>query len=133
MNKSIRIIQTKEAALPGGHYAQATEYNGTVYVSGQLPVNADGSHTFTESFEVQVKQALSNLLAILNAAGSNFEDLLKVTVYIVGVEHWPTFNRLYAEALGNAKPARAIVPVPELHFGYLIEIEAVAVVSKSTL
>jgi len=133
MNKSIKIIQTSNAALPGGHYVQATEYNGVVYISGQLPVNPDGSHTFTESFEIQVKQALSNLLAILNAAGSSYEDLLKITVYIAGVEHWPAFNRLYAEALGNVKPARAIVPVPELHYGYLIEIDAVAVVGNSGL
>ena len=128
MNKLIRIIETKNAALPGGHYVQATEYNGLVHISGQLPINADGSHTFTEPFENQARQALKNLLEILTASGSSYEDLLKVTVYLVGVEYWPAFNRLYAEILGNARPARAIVPVPELHYGYLIEIDAVAVI-----
>jgi 2-iminobutanoate/2-iminopropanoate deaminase len=49
-----------------------------------------------------------------------------MTVYIVGIENWPAFDSLYAEALGSAKPARSVVPVPELHHGYLIEIEAIA-------
>jgi reactive intermediate/imine deaminase len=129
MNNLFKIIETENAAFPGGHYVQATQYQGLIHVSGQLPVKADGSHSFTEPFENQARQALNNLLAILEAAGSDFSGLLKVTVYIVGVEHWSAFNRLYAETLGDAKPARSIVPVPELHHGYLIEIDAVAVAS----
>ena len=53
-------------------------------------------------------------------------DLVKVTVYVAGVEHWPAFDRVYAAALGEHRPARAVVPVPELHHGYLVEIEAIA-------
>ncbi|TDE10538.1 RidA family protein [Dyadobacter psychrotolerans] len=129
MEKKINIISTKNAAAPGGHYVQATEFQGLVYISGQLPVKADGSHTTGEPFEVQVKQSLENLLEILKAAGGSSADLLKVTVYLVGIENWPAFNRIYAEILGDVKPARSIVPVPELHYGYLIEIDAVAAVT----
>jgi 2-iminobutanoate/2-iminopropanoate deaminase len=59
-------------------------------------------------------------------AGSSPERVLRVTAYVVGVENWPVFNRIYAELFGAAKPARTVVPVPELHHGYLVEIEAVA-------
>jgi reactive intermediate/imine deaminase len=123
---AIQPIQTAQAAPAGGHYAQAVRYQDTLYISGQLPVRADGSHSAGEPFEVQVAIALGNLLAILDAAGGSVDDLVKVTVYLVGVEHWPGFNTLYAEALGAHRPARAVVPVPELHHGYLVEIEAIA-------
>lgn len=127
MNSSIKIIKTDKAAPAGGHYVQATVYQGQMYISGQLPVTAEGKHTFHEPFEIQARQAMENLLAILEAAGGNPANLLKVTVYLVGVENWPAFNLIYAEMLGEIKPARSVVPVPELHHGYLIEIDAVAV------
>lgn len=128
MKESIKVVVTENAAPAGGHYSQATVFQNQIYISGQLPVKANGTHTFTESFEVQTRQAMSNLLEILKAGGSDASQLLKVTVYIADVKHWPEFNRIYAEILGEVKPARAIVPVPELHHGYLVEIEAVAVI-----
>jgi len=127
MQEKIKIINTKNAAPAGGHYVQATAFQNLVFISGQLPVRADGTHTFSEPFEVQARQAINNLLEIVKEAGSNTSQILKVTVYIVGVEYWPDFNKIYAEMLGDVKPARAIVPVPELHHGYLVEIEAIAV------
>lgn len=128
MNELIKVIQTTDAAPAGGHYVQATMFQNQIYVSGQLPVRPDGTHTFSESFQVQARQAIANLLAIVNAAGSDVTKILKVTVYLVGVKHWPEFNSIYSELFGEAKPARAIVPVPELHHGYLVEIDAIAVV-----
>ena len=112
---------------PAGHYSPATAWRDLIFVSGQLPVRADGTHTADQPFEVQARQVLANLLAALTAAGSSPERVLKTTAYIVGVEHWPAFNRLCAEAFGDAKPARTVVPVPELHHGYSVEIEAIAV------
>ena len=111
---------------PAGHYAPATAHGDLVFVSGQLPVGSNGEHDAQAPFEDQARRAIANLLAVLDAAGSGPERLLKVTVYIVGVDHWPTFNTVYADMLGEAKPARAVVPVPELHHGYLVEIEAIA-------
>lgn len=122
----MNIIQTAHAAQPAGHYSQAIRHGDTLYISGQLPVSPDGRHNLAASFAEQARIALDNLLAILNAAGGTAQDLVKVTVYVAGVEHWPAFDRLYAAALGEHRPARAVVPVPELHHGYLIEIEAMA-------
>ncbi|MDU9023367.1 RidA family protein [Pseudomonas corrugata] len=126
MAGEIETIRTTDAALPGGHYAQAVAHQGVLYISGQLPVRADGSHSVDQPFEIQVAIALDNLLAILAAAGRQPRDLLKVTVYVAGIEHWSAFDRVYARYLGEHRPARAVVPVPALHHGYLIEIEALA-------
>ena len=122
----IERIHTTAAAAPGGHYAQAVSYQGLLYISGQLPVRADGSHSADQSFDVQASIALDNLLAILTQAGCQPDDLLKVTLYIVGIEHWPELDKRYARCLGEHRPARAVVPVPALHHGYLIEVDAIA-------
>lgn len=127
MTESIARIATPAAPAPAGHYSQGTAWRDLVFVSGQLAARPDGSHTADQPFAVQVRQALESLLAILAEAGSGPERLLRVTAYIVGVENWPEFNRVYAEMLGEAKPARTVVPVPELHHGYLVEVEAIAV------
>jgi reactive intermediate/imine deaminase len=123
----IEHISTPSAPKPGGHYSQAAAWGDLVYVSGQLPGRTDGSSTADLPFEAQARQAIANLLATLAAAGSGPDHTLKVTAYIVGIDHWTSFNQVYAELFGQACPARAVVPVPALHHGYLIEIEAVAV------
>ncbi|TWB50630.1 reactive intermediate/imine deaminase [Nitrospirillum viridazoti] len=127
MEMKIETLEPEGLARPGGHYSHATRYGGLVFTAGQLGVRADGSHTADLGFEDQVRQALSNVLAVLRAAGAGPGDILKVTAYIVGVENWPRFNAVYAEMMGDARPARTVVPVGELHYGYLVEIDAVAV------
>lgn len=114
------------ALPPQGHYSAAIRHRGLVYVSGQLGVRPDGSHTFDRPFEDQVRQAVKNLLAVLGSAGLGPENILKVTAYIVGAANWPAFNAVYAEIMGAARPARTVVPVPELHYGYQVEIDAIA-------
>jgi 2-iminobutanoate/2-iminopropanoate deaminase len=117
--------------LPRGHYSHATSAGGMVFISGQLGVRPDGSHTADQPFEVQARQALANLMAILAAAGCGPADVAKVSVFISGMEHWEVFNTLYTEVFGAARPARSVVPVGPLHFGYLVEIEAVACRDRS--
>jgi 2-iminobutanoate/2-iminopropanoate deaminase len=112
--------------VPGGHYSHATLAGGMVFVSGQLGVRPDGSHTADQPFAVQARQTLANLMVILQAAGCRPADVAKVTVFIVGMEHWADFNVVYAEIFGDARPARSVVPVNPLHFGYLLEVEAIA-------
>ncbi len=114
------------APPPQGHYSMAVTHNGIVYVSGQLGVRPDGSHTTDLPFEEQARQALENLLAVLAGAGLGPQNILKVTAYIAGVAHWPAFNAVYAQLMGDYRPARSVVPVPELHFGYLVEVDAIA-------
>lgn len=114
-------------APPGGHYRHAVCHGDLVFVSGQLGARPDGTHTADLPFEDQVRQALANLRAALASAGADLDGVLKLTAYIVDVAHWPRFNAVYAEVMGEARPARAVVPVPELHYGYLVELDAVAV------
>lgn len=122
-----RLVVVPGAPAPGGHYSAAVVHGGLIYVSGQLGVRPDGSHTAGQTFDEQVRQTLDNLLAVLAAAGASSAHLVKVTAYLVGVENWPRFNAIYAEVMGDARPARSVVPVPELHYGYLVEIDAIAV------
>lgn len=113
-------------AAPGGHYSHVSIANGLVFVSGQLPIDPTGRKLTDKPFEAQVEQVLANLAAALAGAGSDVTKLAQVRVYIVDIEHWATFNEIYARWAGEAKPARAVVPVPALHFGLKIEVEAVA-------
>jgi len=126
MIKLPTAILTDKAPAPAGAYAQAVRSGSTLYISGQLPILPDKAPLGDMSFAGQARQALANLLAILEAAGGSPADLCRVTAYIVGVENWPEFNRVYGEVLGEARPARTVVPVPELHYGYLVEVDAVA-------
>lgn len=119
-------IAVPNALPPQGHYSMAIRHGGLVHVSGQLPVRPDGSHTADLSFEDQVRQAMANLLNVLANAGLGPQHLVKVTAYIVGVANWPAFNAVYGEIMGASRPARSVVPVPELHYGYLVEIDAMA-------
>jgi 2-iminobutanoate/2-iminopropanoate deaminase len=123
---SIERISTDAAPKPAGHYAQACAQGDLVFVSGQLPISLEGKALSDKSFEDQVRQALGNLLSIVKAAGSGPDHVLKITAFIVGVENWPAFNAIYAEIFDAARPARSVVPVPALHHGCLIELEAIA-------
>lgn len=128
----ITSVLTPDAPAPGGHYSQALVHGGLVYVSGQLPVVAGQPHAPEAEFDVQLRRVLANLSAILSASGSSPARILKLSAYIVGAENWPVFNRVYAEVLGATRPARSVVPVPELHYGYLVEIDAIAAQEQTT-
>ena len=119
-------ITTNAAPKPAGHYSQACCHGNLVFVSGQLPISPEGKVLSDKSFEDQARQAIANMLSIVKAAGSGPDRVLKVTAFIVGIENWPSFNGVYAELLGAYKPARSVVPVPALHHGCLIELEAIA-------
>jgi 2-iminobutanoate/2-iminopropanoate deaminase len=111
---------------PAGHYSHAAGGAGLVFVAGQLPIAPDGRRLTGEPFEAQARQVLANVQAALEAAGSAVHQLLQVRVYLTDIEQWVTFNTIYAEWAGHHRPARAVVPVPALHHGLLIEVEAVA-------
>lgn len=120
----VTALNSNRLRPPGGHYAHAALAGGFIFLSGQLPLGADGE--LADGFEKQAELVLDHLFAALGSAGGSLEDLVKVTAYIVGVEHWGPFNAIYARRLGPVTPARSVVPVPALHFGALIEIEAIA-------
>ncbi|HUQ30809.1 MAG TPA: RidA family protein [Pyrinomonadaceae bacterium] len=122
-------INTQNAPSPGGHYSQAVVYNGLVFVSGQLSIDPRTGEKKLGSIEEQTEQALKNVAEILKAAGSDLSRLLKVTLYISDINLWGAVNTVYARMLGEHRPARAVIPTGELHYGFLIEIEAVAAVN----
>jgi len=124
----MEFINTVYAPMPAGHYTQAIVCNGMVYVSGQLPVKPDRSSNEVGSIEEQTLQALQNVEQILIAANSSKECVVKVTVYISDISLWGRVNTVYSSFFGAHKPARAIVPTKELHYGYQIEIEAIAAI-----
>ncbi len=124
-------IQPLGLAPPGGHYSHAVVAGGFVYVAGQLPIAPDGRKLSDAGFEDQARQVLANVEAALVGAGSRLDHLVQVRVYLTDIAHWPAFNTLYAAWLGPHRPARAVVPVPVLHFGFLIEVEAVALCPPS--
>lgn len=115
-----------DLAKPRGHYSHAVCAGGLVFVSGQLPVQADGKQLNEAPFETQARQVLANVGAALQGAGSSIDKLVQVRVYITDIELWPAFNTIYADWAGTARPARAVVPVPQLHYGFMIEVEATA-------
>lgn len=122
----IKRISTRNAPTPAGHYSQATVYNGLVFVAGQLSIDpATGAH-LTGTIEEQTEIALNNVLAILQAAGSDWSRVLKMTVYVADIELWDAVNKVYGRILGEHRPARAVIPTGALHHGFLIEIDAVA-------
>ncbi len=120
-------IYTDAAPIPAGHYSQAIVHNGVVYVSGQLPVDVHAKEKIIGTIEEQTEQALKNVSAILLAAGSDLNKVLKVTVYISDIQLWSRVNKVYSNFLGEHRPARVVVPTRDLHYGYQIEIDAIAV------
>jgi 2-iminobutanoate/2-iminopropanoate deaminase len=122
----IKRIETKNAPAAGGHYSQAVVHNGLVFVSGQLSIDPLTGEKKLGSIEEQTEQVLKNVAEILKAANSDFSRVLKMTVYVADIELWGRVNEVYARVLGENRPARAIVPTGKLHYGFLIEIDAIA-------
>ena len=126
----MKMISTSNAPKPAGHYSQAIVHNNLVYVSGQLPIDPESGEKRIGSIEEQTEQALKNLSEILKAAGSSLNQVIKTTVYISDIELWNRVNAVYARFFGEHRPARAVVPTRNLHFGFQIEIEAIAALDK---
>ena len=124
------MISTSDGPTPAGHYSQAVVHGGLVFVSGQLAVDAATGQKHAGTIEQQTKIALDNVSAILRAAGSDVDQVLKTTVYISDIELWGRVNEVYAEFFGSHRPARAVVPTRDLHHGLLVEIEAIATVRE---
>ena len=127
----MKLIQPENQPIPKGHYSPGIEHNGLIYVSGQLPMKLDTREPFTGSIEEQTELALRNVEAVLHAAGSDLNQVLQMTIYVSDMELWGRVNETYARVMGEHRPARAIVPVKELHFGTQIEIQAIAAKKES--
>ena len=126
----MKKIKLQDAPEPKGHYSSAVVHNGLIFVSGQIPVDSATGEIETGTIEAQTELALRNVEAILLEANSDVHHVLQMTIYISDIEDWGAVNEVYKRILGAHKPARAIVPVKDLHFGTKIEIQAIAVVKE---
>ena len=121
-------VSTPNAPAPAGHYSQAIVHNGMVFVSGQLAIDPDDRDRPVGPIAEQTEMTLRNVAAVLEAAGSGLDRVLQMTVYISDIELWGEVNSVYARVMGDHRPARAIVPTRDLHYGFQIEIQAIAAV-----
>jgi len=126
----METVFTPEAPKPAGHYSQAVVHNGLVFVAGQLPFDPETGEKNLGSIEEQTELVLKNTAAILKAAGSSIDRIIKTTVYVSDIELWGRVNAVYTEFMGDHRPARVVVPTRDLHFGFQIELETVAAVSE---
>jgi len=123
---SISSVQTDNAPAAIGPYSQGVIAGGFLFTAGQIALDpVTGQVTSTDVVD-QTERVLSNLSAILTAAGCGWNDVVKTTVYLHDMADFPRVNEIYAKALGDARPARSTVQVSALPRGVLVEIDAVA-------
>ena len=124
------VVRTEEAPAPfqGAPYSQAITVGGLVFVAGQLPISPGSGEVVGESIQEQTEQVFANLQAILDAAGSGLDRLVKTTVYLTDLSDFAGMNEVYARHVGEQPPARATIEVSALPSGAKVEIEAIALV-----
>ena len=109
-----------------GHYVPGVISKGMLYISGQLSLDPESGRPPVGGVQAHAEQALRNMERVLRAAGLRKENVVQCRVYISDVNDWDAVNRVYGDFFGEHRPARIVVPVPALHYGCLVEIEAVA-------
>jgi 2-iminobutanoate/2-iminopropanoate deaminase len=122
------VVRTEQAPAPfqGAPYSQAIRADGLVFVSGQLALRPDHAEIVGETVEEQTEQVFANLRAILEAAGSGLDRVVKTTVYLADLDDFAGMNEVYARHVGEKPPARATMEVSALPSGAKVEIEAIA-------
>ena len=121
-----KIINTSNAPKAVGPYSQAVEVNGTLYISGQLPVDPL-TGAMPEGIEAQTRQCLQNVIAILEAANYSLSDVVKSVVLLTDMADFQAMNQVYATYYAENQPARVCYQVAKLPLGALVEIETIAV------
>ena len=124
----IETIATEAAPKALGPYSQALKAGGFIYCSGQIPINPATNSIEAVTIEDQTRQAITNLMNVLEKAGSSLSNVVKTTVFIKDMNDFAALNAVYAEMFGDAKPARSCVEVARLPKDVKVEIECIAVV-----
>ncbi len=123
----MKLIETNAAPLPAGHYSQAVVAGGLIFVAGLLPIIPNTNREIPDGLVAQTEQVFNNLRAILAAAGVGLDALASVQIFVPSIESWSELNSVYVRELGTHKPARTVIPCGPLHYGVLLEMNAVAV------
>ena len=121
-----QVIQTSSAPAAIGPYSQAVQVGEFLFVSGQVPIDPDTGAVVEGDIAVQARQSLSNLKAILNAAGTNMGAVVKTTVFLADMNDFAAMNEVYAQFFQEPFPARSAVQVARLPKDAKVEIEAIA-------
>lgn len=127
----MKYILTPNAPTPAGHYSQAIVHNGLVYVAGQLGIDPKRPGHTPDDIELQTEQTFRNVASILVAAGSDLRYVLSLTIYVSDLSDWGRVNTIVSQVFGDHKPARAVIPVKDLHYGYGIEVQCIAAVANA--
>ena len=124
------VVRTEEAPAPfqGAPYSQAIKANGFVFVSGQLSLRPGDKELTAGEIGAQTEQVFANLRAILEAAGTSLDNVVKTTVFLQNLDDFAGMNEVYSKHVGERPPARSTVEVAKLPSGALVEIEAIALV-----
>ena len=122
----IRTIHTDQAPRAVGPYSQAVVHDGLAYLSGQIGLNPESGQLVSEDVEEQAGQVTRNLSAVLAATGASLTDILKVNIYLTDMGDFPALNAIYADWLGEHRPARATVAVAALPLGARVEMDLIA-------
>jgi 2-iminobutanoate/2-iminopropanoate deaminase len=120
------VIYTDKAPKPIGPYSQAIKVGSWLFLSGQIPIDPRSGDIIEGDIEVQTRRVLENIKAILENAGFTLGDIVKVTVYLVDLNDFPRFNKVYSEYFKDKPPARTTVQVAALPRSVRIEIDAIA-------
>jgi len=123
---SIQVIHSESAPKAVGPYSQATAHAGILYASGQIGLDPKLGKMVADDVEPQARQVTKNLTAVLQEAGASTKDILKVNIFLVDMEDFPLVNAIYAEWLGEHRPARATVAVAALPLGAKVEMDLIA-------
>ncbi|HXF94777.1 MAG TPA: RidA family protein [Gemmatimonadales bacterium] len=125
--KHLGVVRTDRAPQAIGPYSQAIVAGDTIYTAGQIALHPASGEVVGTTVAEQTEQVMKNLTAILEAAGSSLENVVKTTVYLADMADFPAMNEVYARHFGSHKPARSTVQVAGLPRGVRVEIDAVAV------
>jgi len=125
-----KVVQTENAPKAIGPYSQGIISRGMLFTAGQIPVNPETGKIISNNFEHQVRQVLENIKAVVEEAGSNLTDIIKLTVYLIDLDNFQILNKVFSEYFDSEPPARAAIQVARLPLDVQVEIDAIAVVKE---
>jgi 2-iminobutanoate/2-iminopropanoate deaminase len=126
----LKKITTDKAPSAIGPYSQGVVANGFLFTAGQIPLDPTVGKIVEGGIVEQTEQVMRNLQEVLRAAGASWGDVVKTTVYLQDLAHFPTVNEVYGKSLGDARPARSTVQVSALPRGAMVEIDAIAAIGS---